>query len=310
MGLPAYAPEFYAPAERLHYFHPFRIGVASLLIVGGYIGLVFWMGGHSAGTQARTAILVPVLLFAVGRTFQPRTLTADATEIRWKKMLEPAQTVPRHDVAAIQYLTTARPGAPRYYFVNRDGMAVLWADRFTPASMGSFASYLGVPMRSVSVAPATNASADAAVRANAIVGERRTMMVWMSACAVIGLALTVGAAFWASHTGAELAAYEQAPLCKQASADPKGCRFDTPALVTDWTDKGQIDIRFAGEVPTMHRRGTIWVRLSGGAAPDPAFGVGDTVQIEVFDGYLMAINGAPTDEFGTLKSNASWLLIA
>jgi len=165
-------------------------------------------------------------------------------------------------------------------------------------------------MRSVSVAPTTNASADAAVRANAIVGERRTMMVWMSACAVIGLALTVGAAFWASHTGAELAAYEQAPLCEQASADPNGCRFDTPALVTDWTTKGRIDLRFPGAVPTVHRRGTIWVRLSGGAAPDPPFAVGDTVRIEVFNGYLMAINGAPTDELGTLRSNASWLLIA
>jgi hypothetical protein len=37
--------------------------------------------------------------------------------------------------------------------------------------------------------------------------------------------------------------------------------------------------------------------------------VGDTVQIEVFDGYLMAINGAHTDGFTTLDSNASWLLI-
>ena len=46
MGLPAYAPEFHAPAERLHYFHPFRIGVATLLIVGGYIGLVFWLSAE------------------------------------------------------------------------------------------------------------------------------------------------------------------------------------------------------------------------------------------------------------------------
>jgi len=109
MGLPAYAPELHAPAERLHYFHPFRISIASLAIVGGYLGLVFWLGGHSAGTTARTAILVPVLLFAVGRTFQPRTLSADATEIRWKKMLQPAQVVPRRDVVAVQYLTTAPP---------------------------------------------------------------------------------------------------------------------------------------------------------------------------------------------------------
>src|SRR6266852_2167895 len=310
MGRPAYAPEFHAPAERLHYFHPVRVGVAMLAIIGAYLGLIFWMGGQSAGGQARLALPVVLLLAAVGRTFQPRTLSADATEIRWKKLFQPAQTVPRHEVVAIQYLTTARPGAPRYYFVSRDGSALLWVDRFTPTRIGSFASYLGIPMRPVSIAPSRNAGADAAVKANAIVGERRSMMRWMAVCAVIGLAFTVGAAFWASHTGAELAAYEQAPLCKQASADPKGCRFDTPALVTDWTDKGRIDIRFAGDVPTMHRRGTIWVRLSGGAAPNPPFGVGDTVQIEVFDGYLMAINGAPTDELGTLRSNASWLLIA
>ncbi len=309
MGLPAYAPEFHAPAERLHYFHPFRIGVATLLIVGGYIGLVFWLGGHSAGTQARTAILVPVLLFAVGRTFQPRTLSADATEIRWKKMFQPAQTVPRHDVVAIQYLTTARPGAPRYYFVNRDGNAVLWVDRFTPLRMGSFASYLGIPMRPVSVAPSRNTGADAAVAANAIVGERRSTMFWMEVCAVIGLVFTVGAVFWTWHSGAELAAYERAPLCQQASADRSACRFDTPAVVTDWTAKGRIDLRFPADVPTIHRR-TIWVRLTSGAAPDPPFAVGDTVQIEVFDGYLTAINGAPTDAVTTLESNASWLLVA
>src|SRR5258708_36256791 len=146
MGLPAEASELPSPAERLHYFHPFRMGVATLFIVGGYIGLVFWLGGHSIGTQARTAILVPVLLFAVGRTFQPRSLSADATEIRWKKMFEPAQTVARRDVVAIQYLTTAQPLAPRYYFVNRDRNALLRVDRFTPTRMRSVASYLGIPI--------------------------------------------------------------------------------------------------------------------------------------------------------------------
>jgi hypothetical protein len=44
--------------------------------------------------------------------------------------------------------------------------------------------------------------------------------------------------------------------------------------------------------------------------PDPGFGVGDTVQIEVFDGREMAINGATTDGFTTLQSNASWFLVA
>jgi hypothetical protein len=308
MGLPAYAPELQAPAERLHYFHPFRIGVATLLIVGGYIGLVFWLGGHSAGTQARTAILVPVLLFAVGRTFQPRTLTADATEIRWKKMFEPAQTVPRHDVAAIQYLTTGRPGAPRYYFVNRDGMAVLWADRFTPARMGSFASYLGIPLRPVSAAPVTSASADAAVKVNAIIGGRRAGMIPLGAIAVLMLAATVGAVFLVRHDGAELAAYERAPLCEQPAADPLACRVDVPAVVTAINDKGRIDIRFPTVLPAFPYR-TTWVRIVNGA-PDPGFGVGDTVQIEVFNGRTMAINGAATDGFATLQSNTSWLLVA
>src|ERR1700686_4448325 len=299
MGLPAYAPEFQAPAERLHYFHPFRIGVATLLIVGGYVGLVFWLGGHSAGTPARTAILVPVLLAAVGRTFQPRTLTADASEIRWKKMFEPAQMVPRHDVVAIQYLTAAQPLAPRYYFVNRDGNAVLWVDRFTPPQMGSFASYLGIPMRPVSVAPKTSASADAAVKANAISGGRRTGIVILAGIAALSLAGEVGAVFLVRHDGAVLAAYERAPLCEQPAADPLACRVDVPAVVTAINAKGRIDIRFP-KVVSAYPYPTTWVRIVNGA-PDPGFGVGDTVQIEVFDGRTMAINGAATDGFDTLK---------
>ncbi|HKV32655.1 MAG TPA: hypothetical protein VJT14_16745 [Candidatus Dormibacteraeota bacterium] len=309
MGLPAYAPEFQAPTERLHYFHPFRIGVAILVILGAYLGLIIWMGGSAAGAQARLALPVALLVVAVARMFQPRTLRADATEIRWKILFQPAQVVPRRDVVAIQYLTTARPGAPRYYFVNRDGNALLWVDRFTPTRMGSFALYLGIPMRAVSVAPSKSADADAAVKANANVGQRRFMMRAMAVCAVIGLVFIIGAAFWAGQTGAELAAYERAPLCKQAPADPRACRFDTPAVVTGFSARGHIDIRFPTEVATFHHRVT-FVRLATGAAPDPGFGVGDTVQIEVFDGYLMAINGAHTDGFTTLESNSSWLLIA
>jgi hypothetical protein len=309
MALPAYAPEYHAPAERLHYFHPVRIGVATLLIVGGYMALVFSLGGHSAGTQARTAILVPVLLFAVGRTFQPRTLTADATEIRWKKMFEPAQTVPRHDVAAIQYLTTARPAAPRYYFVNRDGKAILWVDRFTPARMGPFASYLGIPMRPVTAVPVTSASADAAVKASAIVGGRRTGMVSLAVVAALALAATVGAVFWVRHDAEELAAYERAPLCQQLAADPLACRVDVPAVVTAINTSGRIDIRFPRVVPAFPYS-TTWVRIVNGAVPEPGFVAGDTVQIEVFDRRTMAINGATTDGFTTLQSNASWLLVA
>lgn len=309
MGLPAYAPEFHAPAERLHYFHPLRVGVAMLAIIGAYLGLIFWMGGQSAGGEARLALPVVLLLAAVGRTFQPRTLSADATEIRWKKMFQPAQTVPRHEVVVIQYLTTARPGAPRYYLVNRDGNAVLWVDRFTPALMGSFASYLGVPLRQVSAAPSRNASADAAVKASAIAGSRRTGILLMAGCAVAGLAFTVGALFFGIHDRAELAAYERAPLCEQASADPLTCRFDTPAVLTSFSARGHIDIRFPTDVATFHHRET-FVRLANGAAPDPPLAVGETVQIEVFDGYLMAINGAYTDSFTTLESNASWLVVA
>jgi hypothetical protein len=309
MAMPAYTPDIQAPSERLHYFHPFRIVVAALVIVGAYLGLVFSLGGHSTGAAARLALAVVLLLAAVGRTFLPRTLSADAIEIRWKQAFQPAQTVPRHDVVAIQYVTTARPGTPRYYFVNRDGKAVLWADRFTPARMASFASYLGIPMRPVSVAPATNAAADAAVKQNAIVGSRRTFMVAMAVCALVGLAGTVGAAWWTTQSRAELAAYRRAPLCEQASADPLACRFDVPAVVTDFSARGHIDIRFPADVPTFHHS-TSWVRLGNGAQPDPPFAVGDTVQIEVWNGYLLAINGAATDELGTLTSNSSWLLVA
>jgi hypothetical protein len=309
MAIPAYTPEIQAPSERLHYFHPFRIVIASLVILGAYVALVFSLGGHYTGAAGRLALAVVLLLAAVGRTFLPRTLSADATEIRWKPAFQPVETVPRHDVAAIQYVTTARPGTPRYYFVNRDGKAVLWADRFTPARMASFASYLAIPMRPVSVAPATNAAADAVVKQNAIVGSRRTFMVAMAVCALVGLAATIGAVFWTRMDGAVLAAYQRAPLCRQASADPLACRFDAPAVVTDFSARGHIDIRFPADVPTFHHSMT-WVRLGNGAQPNPPFAVGDTVQIEVFDGYLLAINGAATDELGTLASNASWLLIA
>jgi len=310
MALPAYSPDIQAPSERLHYFHPLRIGITVLVIIAADLGLTFWAGGgHSATLTARTSLLLVLFLFGVGRTFQPRTLSADATEIRWKKALQPAQTVPRHDAAAIQYLTTARPGAPRYYFVNRDGKAVLWVDRFTPARMGSFASYLGVPLRPVTAAPATNASADAAVKANAITGGRRTGIMVLAVVAVVALAGTVAAVFLVRHDGAELAAYERAPLCRQPAADPLACRFDAPAVVTAWNPNGHIDIRFPEAVPTLHYT-TTFVRIVNGAVPDPGFGVGDTVQIEIFDGRTMAINGATTDEFATLESNASWLLVA
>jgi hypothetical protein len=164
-------------------------------------------------------------------------------------------------------------------------------------------------MRPVSVAPATNAAADAAVKQNAIVGSRRTFMVAMAVCALVGLAATMGAVFWTRMDGAVLAAYQRAPLCSQASADPLACRFDAPAVVTDFSARSHIDIRFPADVPTFHHS-TTWVRLGNGAQPNPPFAVGDTVQIEVFDGYLLAINGAATDELGTLASNSSWLLVA
>jgi hypothetical protein len=308
MALPAYTADVEAPSERLHYFHPLRVGVAILIIVGADLGLGIWLGGHSMTLEVRSSLLVALLLVLVGRTFLPRTLSADATEIRWKQAFQPAQTVARHDVAAIQYVTTARPGAPRYYFVNREGKAVLWVDRFLPGRMASFASYLGVPMRPVSVAPATTAGTDAAVKANAIVGQRRVWMVIMAVCALIGLAGTVGAYWWGRHSEALLAAYQRAPLCKQASSDPLACRFDAAAVVTDWTSTGKIDIRFLADVPTFNHR-TTWVRMVAGSTPDPPFAVGDTVQLEVFNGNLMAINGAETDTVTTLQSNASWLII-
>ena len=309
MGLPAYDPELPADVERLHYFHPFRIAVATLLIFGAYVGLLIWMGGNAAGAQARLALPVALLIFAVGRTFQPRTLSANATDIRWKKLFQPVEVVSRRDVVAIQYVTTAGPGTPRYYFVNRDGSAVLWVDRFTPSRMGSFASYLGIPMRPVAAPPPKSASADAAFNANAVEGARRSFMVWMAVCAFIGLAFTVGGLLWAIHSGADFAAYQRAPLCEEASADPLACRYSAPAVVTGFSARGHIDIRFLTEVPTFHFR-TTYVRLANGAVPNPPFAVGDTVQIEVFNGSLMAINGAHTDGFTTLESNSSWLLVA
>ena len=309
MALDAYSPDLQSPTDRLHYFHPFRFAIAALVILAADLGLILWLGGGTTSLEARTGLLVALLLIGLARTFQPRTLSANATEIRWKRALQPAQIVPRHEVAAIQYLTTARPGAARYYFVNRDGRAVLWVDRFTPARMGSFASYLGITVRAVSVSPPTSAAAEAEVKAEAIVGSRRSGLIAMGVCAAISLAATVGAAFWVEHEGAVLAAYRRAPLCERPAADPLACRFDAPAVVTAWNNStGRINIRFLQDVPTFRFR-TTWVYIANGAVPHPGFGVGDTVQIEIFDGRALAINGAITDGFNTLQSNASWLLV-
>jgi hypothetical protein len=309
MALPAYAPEYQAPVERLHYFHPFRAGIAALVIVAADLGMnLLVSGGRSTTLTARLSLLVVLFVFAIGRTFQPRTLRADAGEIRWKKAWQPAQTVPRQDVAAIQYLTTARPGAPRFYFVNRDGSAVLWVDRFTPARMGSFASYLGIPLRPVSAAPPTSASADAAVKASALTGGRQAGMILLGGVAAVALAATVAAGFWVRHEGEVITAYERAPLCQQPAPDPLACRVNIAAVVTAIRDNGRIDLRFSSVLRAFPYP-TTWVRIVNGAVPDPGFVVGDSVQIEVFDGRTMAINGATKDAFATLQSNASWSLV-
>src|SRR5712692_11925029 len=107
MAMPAYTPDIQAPSKRLHYFHPFRVGIATVVIVGVYAGLAFSLGANHSGAAGRLALAVVLVVAGVWRTFLPRTLSADATEIRWKQAFQPVETVTRHDVAAIQYVTTA-----------------------------------------------------------------------------------------------------------------------------------------------------------------------------------------------------------
>src|SRR2546428_14135096 len=105
MAMPAYTPDIQAPSERLHYFHPFRVVIATVVIVGVYAGLAFSLGGNHSGAAGRLALAVVLVVAGVWRTFLPRTLGAAATGIRWKQAVQPVGAGPRPAVPAIQHRT-------------------------------------------------------------------------------------------------------------------------------------------------------------------------------------------------------------
>ena len=276
------------------------------MIVAALLGLNLILSGSTVTLEARLSLLVVLLLAALVPPALPRTLISDGVEIRWKRPFQPPQTMVRSELTAILYQPSAASGKPRFYFVGRDGQAVLWIDRFTPQQMGSFAAYLGLTVQTVSKPPMENAAAVQIVSANAITGSRRAMIAVMAACLVAGTVLTaVMTGFIVSYRGV-LADYQRAPLCEGPAANPRACRFDTQAQVTGFTGRGAAELRFPHPVATLNSQTTSVGLLS---APDPAFSVGDTVQVEVFDGWLMAINGARTTAYGTLEQNSSlWLV--
>ena len=143
-------------------------------------------------TVLEGTILTLALLFLTARVFLPRTLSADGREIRWTiRLRPPSRSAPRAQVRAIQFLTTTGPGRQRHYFVNSDGEALLWVDRFTPREMLSFANSLGVQIRAVETPPPVEEAIDAASARWRAVGRRRAQVATFAVVGLIGLALTI-----------------------------------------------------------------------------------------------------------------------
>jgi hypothetical protein len=276
-------------------------------ILAAALGLNWFLRNSPVTFEARLSLLVVVLLASLIPRSLPRTLTADGDQIRWKRTFQPPQTIARSDVSALLYLPSAGSGNPRFFFVGREGTALLWIDRFTPEQMTSFATYLGLSLRTVAAAPSKDPAAVQTVGAITVSGSRRSMVAAMAACVVGGTGLTAFMGAYGASERALLADYQRAPLCAAPAANPRACRFDTPAQVTGITAKGQAELRFRDPVPTLKYQTTTEGVVS---APDPAFSAGDTVQVEVFDGWLMAINGGRTSSYRTLEQNSSWWLIA
>ncbi len=306
MGLPSLSPDLRAPTGRLRDSHLLRLGLLTVGIIAALLGVNLLLNGTAVMVEARLSLLVVLALAWVIPRSLPRTLIADDDQIRWKQPFQPPRTIARRDVSAVVYLHSAASGSPRFYFVGRDDKALLWIDRFTQEQMAWFAAYVGITMRSVTVAPMKDAAADQAANADVLTGARRGWAAAMGVCLLGGIGLTAALDAIALSYRSVMADYDRAPLCAQAASNPRACRFDTRAQVTGFTARGAPELRFPSPVPTLNHQTTYEGLLT---APNPAFSTGDTVQVEVFDGYLMAINGARTTTYGTLTGNSSlWLL--
>jgi hypothetical protein len=313
MALISPISEYRPSTDHLHYFKPVRaiISMVIILALGAALVRWGWFDARDGRTVLEGTILTLALLFLTARIFLPRTLSADGTEIRWTiRLRPPSRTAPRAQVRAIQFLTTTGPGRQRYYFVNGEGEALLWVDRFTPAEMLSFANYLGVQIRPVETLPPIVGAIDAANERWRAVGRKRAQVATFAVVGLIGLALTIFLAVVALRSVSEWSAYQRAGTCTDLPSDPLACRIETDATLTavkpnqSWIG---VDLRFSQDLLATgdHRSAFVW--LPPGSHPQPALATGKTVTAEIFNrNYITALNGAYTRDYQTMKSNATW----
>ena len=313
MALTSPISEDWPTTGQLHYSKPFRAVISMVVILASGAAIVRWgwFDARDGLTVLEGTILTLALLFLTARIFLPRTLTADGREIRWTiRLRPPSRSASRAQVHAIQFLTTTGPGRQRYYFVNGDGEAVLWVDRFSPAEMLSFANYLGVQIRPVETPPPVEDAIDAANERWRAVGRRRAQVGAFVVVGLIGLALTIFLAVVALRSVNEWSAYQRAGTCTDPPNDPLACRFEADATLTavkpnrSWIG---VDLRFSQDLLATgdHRSAFVW--LPPGSHPQPPLAPGKTARAEVFNrNHITAVNGAYTRDYQTMKSNATW----
>lgn len=107
-----------------------------------------------------------------------------------------------------------------------------------------------------------------------------------------------------------LDAYNHAPQCTVPPPQPQACRFLTTLTATGVTvdSRGEkVSLEAPPGTLASGRRSTwVWVSPSD---PKPAIQAGSSVQAEIWDGNLVTmLNGARTDDYNRLRSNANWLL--
>ena len=313
MALDSPISEYRPTTDHLHYFKPFRavISMVVILALGAALVRWGWFEARDGRTVLEGTILTLALLFLTARIFVPRTLSADGREIRWTiRLRPPSRGASRAQVRAIQFLTTTGPGRQRYYFVNGDGEALLWVDRFTPAEMLSFANYLGVQIRPVETPPLVDEAIDAANKRWRAVGRRRAQVATFAVVGLIGLALTIFLAVFALRSVSDWSAYERAGTCTDPPSDPLACRLEIDATLTavkpnqSWIG---VDLRFSQDLLATGDHRSAFVLLPPASHPQPPLAAGKTVTAEVFNRkYITALNGAYTRDHQLMKSNATW----
>lgn len=302
-----------AATDQLRYFKPLRaaISVAVILAAGSALVLWGWFDLRHARAVLEGAILTLVLVFLTVRIFLPRTLVADGASIRWTiQGRGPAREARQAEVRAIRFLTTTGPGRQRYYFVNRDGAALLWVDRFSAQQMHSFANYLGVDVSPVDTPPPVEAETDAVDERWRAVGRKRAQVGAFATVGLLGLAMTIFLAVVAFRSVSEWSAYQRGGVCTQPPSDPLSCRLEATATVTavqqsrGWTG---VHLSFSQDTLAGGDHRSVFEWLLPGTHPQPAPVAGQAATVEVFNGSdVTAVNGAQTRDYQTMKSNATW----